>query len=119
MRDIYGIPVFSVSLDKRSEPLVRVFLKGCETTEAVFLTAALSDFAVFFAALEATERIEGEERLAMELLRHMVSKTGGFLYDILQHIYIGIACLCGCQSILLQLNLLHTVGPEHEASVNL
>ena len=44
--------------------------------ETIFLTAALSDFTVFFAALEATEWIEGEEQLAMEPLRRMVSKRG-------------------------------------------
>jgi len=56
-------------------------LKGCKTAETIFLTAASSDFAVFFAALEVTEWIEGEERLAMELLQCMVSKRGEHRID--------------------------------------
>jgi hypothetical protein len=66
-------------------------LKGRETAETVFLTAVLSDFAVFLAALEATECIEAEERLVTESLRHIVilNKRGILLYDtkIAAHLY--------------------------------
>jgi hypothetical protein len=56
-----SLPAFSASLDNVEE-CVRAFLKGRETTETVLLTAVLRDFAVFFAAVEATERREGERR---------------------------------------------------------